>query len=66
VVLRIAVAGRTIAADVASKSLRKCLLVVQEAGVDGVAVILTGKLEGDTLSEAGIVAQVKAPKIAAE
>lgn len=63
--LTITVSGRTISAEVATKSLRKCLAVLNEAGADGAVVILQGKLERDTLVEAGVVAQAKAPKATA-
>lgn len=61
--LRVSVAGRTITADVAAKSLRRTLTSIREAGPDGIAVILQGVLmAGDVLSEASIAAQLKAPK----
>ena len=66
VALRIAVPGRTVSADIATKSLRKAQAAIREAGVDGVAVILQGHLiAGDVIAEAGLVAQVKTPKPAA-
>ena len=61
--LQITVAGaRTFSADVASKSVRKCLTVIAEHGADNVALVLQGKLEGNVVSEAGLVAQVKTPR----
>jgi len=63
--LRITAAGRTYAADLNAKSLRRCIAAIGEAGPDGAAVILQGKLNGDTILEAGIVAQPKTPKPAA-
>lgn len=62
VVLRISAGGRVLTADIAAKGLRKAMATIAEAGRDGVAVIIQGKLEGDALTEAGIVAQLKAPK----
>jgi hypothetical protein len=62
VVLRISAGGRVLTADVACKSVRKVMTTITEAGPDSVAVIIQGKLEGDALTEAGIVAQIKAPK----
>jgi hypothetical protein len=59
--LHIAVAGRTIAAELNAKSLRRCVAAVDAAGPENVAVVLQGKLEGNTLVEAGIAAQQKAP-----
>jgi hypothetical protein len=65
--LQISVAGdRTVTADVASKSVRKCRAVIAEHGADNVALVLQGKLMDDgTVSEAGLVAQPKTPKKAA-
>jgi hypothetical protein len=62
--ITINVAGRTVTADLASKSIRKCAAAIAEHGVDGVAVVLQGKLlSGDVLSEAGLVVQLKAPAV---
>ena len=62
--LQISVAGgRTVTADVASKSVRKCRAVIAEHGADNVALVLQGKLMDDgTVSEARLVAQVKTPR----
>ena len=60
--LRVAVAGRTLIAELNAKSLRRCIATIGATGPDGVAVVLQGKLEDDKLVEAGIVAQPKAPK----
>jgi hypothetical protein len=62
VALRICVADRVVVADVAGKSLRKARATIAEFGVDNVAVIIQGKLVGDAVIEAGLVAQPKAPK----
>jgi hypothetical protein len=63
VTLAINVAGRKVSADIAAKSLRKAQTTIGEAGVDGVAVIVQGKLgPGDVVLEAGLVAQVTAVK----
>ena len=43
-----------------AKSVRKTLAAISEYGPDGVAVVIQGKLVGDTLTEAGIAAQPKA------
>jgi hypothetical protein len=48
--------------DVATKSLRKVKTVITTNGADKVAVIVQGKLKGNEIIEAGIVAQVKASK----
>jgi hypothetical protein len=55
--------GRTVAADIAAKAVRKAQAVIAEHGAAGVATFLQGKLGlGDVLLEAGLVAQPKAPK----
>ncbi|MFL5252503.1 MAG: hypothetical protein ACJ8AI_06340 [Rhodopila sp.] len=63
--LRITAAGRTYAADVNAKSLRRCIAAINEAGPDGVAVVLQGKLADNVIQEAGITAQPKPAKPAA-
>jgi hypothetical protein len=64
--ITVAVAGRTLRAELNPKTLRKCLTQIAEAGPDGVALVLQGKLEaGDVLAEAGLTAQIKTPKPAA-
>jgi hypothetical protein len=60
--IRIADGSRTISADIAAKSLRKAKAAIAEHGVGGVAVIIQGKLVGETLTEAGLTAQAKVPK----
>jgi hypothetical protein len=62
ITLRISVAGRTLSADVNAKSLRRCITGIGAAEPGGVAVVLQGRLEGETIREAGIVAQPKTPK----
>lgn len=56
------VAGRAITGEFNAKSLRRAVAAVTEHGAEAVAVIAQGKLVGDALEEAGIVAQPKAPK----
>jgi hypothetical protein len=66
VTLNVAVPGKTIVAEVNAKSLRRTVAAIAAAGPDGVAVVLQGRLEaGNTLAEAGVVAQPKTPKAAA-
>jgi hypothetical protein len=61
--LRIKVAGRNVSVDIATKSLRKAITTITETGADGCVAIVQGKLErGDTVSEAGLVVQLKTPK----
>jgi hypothetical protein len=58
--ITIAVGGRTVTADVASKSVRKLLKTIADNGPDKVVVIIQGVLAaGDRLEEAGLVGQVK-------
>jgi hypothetical protein len=58
--ITIAVGGRTITADVATKSLRKVQKILADNGPDKVVVIIQGVLAaGDRLEEAGLVGQVK-------
>jgi hypothetical protein len=44
--IMVSVAGRTISADLNAKSMRRCVSATEAAGPDGVAVVLSGKLEG--------------------
>ena len=67
VVIEIRLPDRRVSVDVAAKSVRKAVAAISEHGPDGVAVIVQGKLVGDTLTGAGIVAQPKVrPQTAAE
>jgi hypothetical protein len=62
-IITVSVAGRTIEADVASKSLRKAQVMIREVGPENVFVMLQGRLgPGDVLQECGLVAQAKTPK----
>jgi hypothetical protein len=55
------VGGRTITADLATKSVRKAVKTLQEHGAENVALILQGELNAqDQVESAGVVAQVKA------
>jgi hypothetical protein len=63
---RITVGERRLTGQVNAKGLRKAAALIAEHGVERVAVIVQGKLaEGDEITEAGLVAQVKLPKEAA-
>ena len=65
-VIDIRLPDRRLSVDLNAKSVRKAVAAVSEHGPDGVAVIIQGKLVGDTVTEAGIVAQPKArPQAAA-
>jgi hypothetical protein len=52
----------TYRAEVASKSLRRCVTTITTSGPDAVAVVLQGRLDGNTITKAGIAAQPKAPR----
>jgi hypothetical protein len=61
--LHIKVAGRNVAANISSKSLRKAIATITENGADKCVAVVQGKLErGDMVSEAGLVVQLKTPK----
>jgi hypothetical protein len=58
--LAIAVDGRTVTADIATKSVRKASKTLAEHGADGVVLLIQGVLTArDRVEEAGLVAQVK-------
>ena len=58
---------RRVSADLNAKSVRRALATITEHGPDGVSVIVQGKLVGDAITEAGIMAQPKVrPQAAAE
>jgi hypothetical protein len=61
----IRVAGRTLTADLNAKSLRRAVTAVNAAEPSTIAVVIQGRLEGDSILEPGIVAQAKTPKPAA-
>jgi hypothetical protein len=54
--------GRSYAASVAAKSLRKVKTAIGANGAEAMFVMLQGKLKGDEITECGITAQVKAVK----
>ena len=58
-VIAIRLPDRRLSVDLNAKSVRKAIAAIGEHGPDGVAVIIQGKLVGDTITEAGIVAQPK-------
>jgi succinyl-CoA synthetase beta subunit len=56
------VGGRTVTADLATKSIRRAVKTLTDHGANNVVVILQGTLESnDRIEEAGMAAQVKAP-----
>jgi hypothetical protein len=64
VTLRINLPGRFVTAEIAAKSLRKAQRAIRETGADNIALVLQGRLSGDTIAEAGLSAQPKVPKAA--
>ena len=58
--IRIAVAGRTVTADLNAKSVRRAIANIREAGPDNVSCILQGRLDANNaLLDAGLAIQVK-------
>ena len=58
--LTIAIDGRTVTADLATRSVRKAVKTLTDNGSDNVVLILQGVLTpSNRIEEAGIVAQVK-------
>jgi hypothetical protein len=67
VAIDIRLPDRRVTAELNAKSVRRALAVISEHGPDSVSVIVQGKLVGDTITEAGIMAQPKVrPQAAAE
>jgi hypothetical protein len=59
-VVTVTVGGRTLVADIATKSIRKTVKALQEHGPENVVLVLQGALgASNTVEEAGITAQVK-------
>jgi hypothetical protein len=59
----VTVGGRTVSADLATKSVRKVIKTLTDHGTDNVVLILQGALSAsDRIEDAGITAQVKAPQ----
>jgi hypothetical protein len=59
VAIAIRLPDRRVSADLHAKSVRRALATIAEHGPDGVSVVVQGKLVGDTIEEAGIMAQPK-------
>jgi hypothetical protein len=63
--ITVVVAGRTVTADIATKTIRKVVRGLQEHGPENVVLVLQGALAmNNHLEEASIVAQVKAASAA--
>jgi hypothetical protein len=61
VAIEIRLPDRRVSAELNAKSVRRSLAMLGEHGPDGVAVIVQGRLVGDTIIDAGIFAQPKGP-----
>ena len=59
VAIGIRLPDRRVSVDLSAKSVRKALVAIREHGSDNVAAIIQGKLAGDIITEAGLVAQAK-------
>src|SRR5260370_40373991 len=59
--ITISVGGRTVSADLATKSVRKAVKTLTEHGPDAVVLIIQGVLAADDRMQAGITAQGKVP-----
>jgi hypothetical protein len=59
VVIDIRLPDRRLSVDLNAKSVRRALATIGEHGPDGVSVIVQGRLTGDTITEAGLMAQPK-------
>jgi hypothetical protein len=66
VVLAIRLPDRTVTADIAAKGVRRAVAAIAENGPDGVALVLSGRLDGGAIAEAGLSAMPKVAKAAPE
>jgi hypothetical protein len=63
--ITVSVGGRTVSADLATKSVRKAVKTLIDHGADNVVLILQGALSADNrIEDAGITAQIKVPAAA--
>lgn len=58
--------GHVVTAAFKAKTLRKVLFQIAEHGEDQVTVVIQGRLNGSTLTDAGITAQIKGARQEAE
>jgi hypothetical protein len=61
-VLTIRLPDRTITADLNAKAVRRAIATIAEHGADAVACMITGRLDGSRIGEAGLVVNVKASR----
>jgi hypothetical protein len=59
VAIGIRLPDRRVSVDLSAKSVRKAIVAIREHGPDNVAAIIQGKLAGDIITGAGLVAQAK-------
>ena len=59
VAIDIRLPDRRVSVELNAKSVRRALATIGEHDPDGVAVIMQGKLVGDAITEAGLMAQPK-------
>jgi hypothetical protein len=62
VTLAIRLSDRTVTAVLNPKTFRKTVAAIAEHGPDSVALVLSGRLDGSAIAEAGLSAMPKAPK----
>lgn len=58
--LFIAIEGMNITADISTKSLRRAVKTLNEHSADNVMLIIQGTLTGNSITECGLVANIKA------
>lgn len=65
--ITVAVGGRTVTADIATKAVRKAVKALQEHGAENVTLLLQGELNAkNEVESAGLAAQVKVQPAAVE
>jgi hypothetical protein len=52
-------AGRKLSGQLIPKGVRKAVAMVAEHGPEAIALIIQGRLDGDLLTECGLVAQIR-------
>jgi hypothetical protein len=62
VTLRVQIDKRTLTASVAAKSVRRAIVALAASGPENVAMVLQGRLVGDTIEDAGLSALPKPAK----
>jgi hypothetical protein len=59
---RVQIDNRTLTASVAARSVRRAIVAIGDAGPESVAVVLSGRLVGDVIEDAGLAAMPKPAK----